>query len=626
MKRQLNEAFDAAIAQDIASILLAGPPSPAWQSFVTAAHDAGESLPPVIQIDLIQDVIQGHRLHEAIAWLFGDGVPPTMDVQSVSVAENSPIAASSLITSLSNPSNNDITYYDFYDAGRNGYFTVNGVAEPDGQWICVPANNLSNVDYVGGSAPGSETLHVKAYDATRATWVGYSSLTATTDVVPAVNVQNVAIAENASIAAASLIASISNPSNGSITYYGFYDAGGSGHFTLNGVAEPDGQWLYVPASNLGAVDYVGGAAPGSDTLNIEVYDATTSTWSVSSALTATTYDVAPTVNVQSVSVAENTAIAAASLITSISNPSNDSITCYGFYDAGGSGHFTLNGVAEPDGQWIYVPAGNLGTVDYVGGASPGSDTITIEAYDATASTWSTSSRLTATTTGNAFSLQYKGFDYPAFYNGAYENSDLLPTLVQTGANSVEVTLDYGINAQTSQVVADPNYTDSLTALGDTIAQAESLGISVMVRPLIDFLNPAESAPYSVGDWREYYQPANVATFFASYQQMIVAEAEVAQENGAQMFCIGTELDQLTGPQYLPYWTDIINAVRAVYSGPLTYSASWTTASEVSFWNQLNYEGIDCYVPLSNHRTRRCRIWSMVGSIRRRRRRIPALTR
>ena len=81
--------------------------------------------------------------------------------------------------------------------------------------------------------------------------------------------------------------------------------------------------------------------------------------------------------------------------------------------------------------------------------------------------------------------------------------------------------------------------------------------------------------------------------------MIVAEAEVAQANGAQMLSIGAELDQLTGPQYLPYWTSIIDAVREVFSGALTYSASWNTASQVSFWNQLNYEGIDCYVPLSN---------------------------
>ena len=200
---------------------------------------------------------------------------------------------------------------------------------------------------------------------------------------------------------------------------------------------------------------------------------------------------------------------------------------------------------------------------------------------------------------STFSLQYKGFDYVAFYNGAYENADSLPSLAQTGANSIETTLDYGIDVATSQVVADPNYTDSLAALGATIAQAESLGLSVMVRPLIDFLNPTEIAPYSVGDWRQDYQPNNVAAFFASYKQMIVQEAEVAQANGAQMLSIGAELDQLTGSQYLSYWTDIINSVRQVFTGALTYSASWNTASEVSFWSQLNYEGVDNYVPLSN---------------------------
>ena len=198
-----------------------------------------------------------------------------------------------------------------------------------------------------------------------------------------------------------------------------------------------------------------------------------------------------------------------------------------------------------------------------------------------------------------FSLQYKGFDYVAFYNGAYEDSDSLPSLVLTGANSIEATLDYGINVTTSQIVADPNFTDSLTALGHTIAEAESLGLSVMVRPLIDFLNPALIVPYSVGEWRQDYQPNNVATFFASYKQMIVAEAHVAQQNGAQMLSIGGELDQLTGAQYLPYWTDIISSVHAIFSGKLAYSASWNTASNVSFWSQLDYQGIDCYVPLSN---------------------------
>jgi hypothetical protein len=596
--RRLTEASAAAIAQDIASSLLDGPYSLRWQALVTSEREAQEPLPNAIKTDLIQDVGDRPVLDHFIAWLYGEDSPPA--VQNASVVEGGSVAISSLVSSGSR--HHEFGGYTLYDAGGgNGCLTVNGVAQPDGRWIYVPASDLSNVGYVG-SGSGTDTLYVKGYSGNTANWSISGIFTVTTHVVPTVSVQNAAVAENAAIAVSPLITSISNPSSDSISEYGFYDAGGgNGHFTVNGATEPDGQWFYVAASNLGNVAYVGGSSPGTDTLLIEVYDATTSTWSAYSPLAVNTYDIPPTVNVQNVAVAENTAIPVSSLITSISNPSNDSISEFAFYDAGGgNGHFTVNGATEPDGQWIYVSANDLSNVDYVGGSSPGSDTLYVMAYDATGSTWLPPSSLTATTAASsALSLQYKGFDYVAFYNGAYEDSDSLPNLAQTGANSIEATLDYGIDAQTSKVVADPNYTDSLTALGDTIAQAEELGLSVMVRPLIDFLNPAESAPYSVGEWRQDYHPTNVATFFASYQQMIVAEAEVAQANGAQMLSIGAELDQLTGAQYLPYWTNIIDAVREVFSGALTYSASWNTANQVSFWNQLNYEGIDCYVPLSN---------------------------
>ena len=59
------------------------------------------------------------------------------------------------------------------------------------------------------------------------------------------------------------------------------------------------------------------------------------------------------------------------------------------------------------------------------------------------------------------------------------------------------------------------------------------------------------------------------------------------------------------------WTNLIYNVRSRYSGPLTYSASWSTAgtgpagnvtggySTVPFWSQLDYAGIDAYFNLTN---------------------------
>jgi hypothetical protein len=215
------------------------------------------------------------------------------------------------------------------------------------------------------------------------------------------------------------------------------------------------------------------------------------------------------------------------------------------------------------------------------------------------------------------SLSFKGFNYVSYYNGGYANADSLPALAGTGTNAVALAFEYGIDVKNSAVYADANYTDSQSVIAATIAEANSRGMSVMVRPLLDFLDPAKIGSYGVGDWRSTYNPANAAAFFASYKTMIVAIAQMAQANGAASLSIGAELDQLTGPAYLSYWTDIITSVRAVFSGKLTYSADWDDkispwqgqhgltagtgdiTTQVSFWSQLDYLGIDCYAPLSD---------------------------
>ena len=82
-------------------------------------------------------------------------------------------------------------------------------------------------------------------------------------------------------------------------------------------------------------------------------------------------------------------------------------------------------------------------------------------------------------------LTYQGFNCPAFYNGGYENGDALASLPAMGSNSVALEGEYGIAAQNSTIVTDPNYTDSLDSLAVTIREATQDGHTVMVRPLID---------------------------------------------------------------------------------------------------------------------------------------------
>ena len=107
--------------------------------------------------------------------------PVVIAVANVSLAQGQAIPATSLIASVSNPSGDDITENLYEDAGGgSGYFTVNGVRQADGVWIY--GNASQNVQYVGGSSPGSDTLNVGIYDATTgsAVYASSSSIASTT--------------------------------------------------------------------------------------------------------------------------------------------------------------------------------------------------------------------------------------------------------------------------------------------------------------------------------------------------------------------------------------------------------------------------------------------------------------
>ena len=122
-------------------------------------------------------------LMEALGWT-SSYVAPTVNVKNFSIAEYAAIAASSIIT-LSNAAGDNINQYTLVDTGTNGHFTVNGISQPDGQTFNV--SSLSGVQYIGGSAPGGDTLEVKFFDVTTNSESNLSSFTAATTAPDSVN-------------------------------------------------------------------------------------------------------------------------------------------------------------------------------------------------------------------------------------------------------------------------------------------------------------------------------------------------------------------------------------------------------------------------------------------------------
>ncbi len=308
---------------------------------------------------------------------------PIITAQNQSAPENQAIWGSSFIGSVYDPNGLSITSLDFRDdGGDGGHFVLNGVVQPDGQWITVSVSQLSSFIYVAGSTPGSENVDVAAWDGYN--WSYYATATETTypTALPVIAAQSQSVLSNQAVYASSFIKSVSDPNNLAITYYDFRDEGGDGgYFALNGVVQPDGTWITVSASQLSSLVYVGAPYSGSESIDVAAWDGYN--WSYYDTATATTLQAAlPVITAQNQSVNENQAIAASSFIKSVSDPNNYAITYYDFRDEGNDGgHFVLNGVAQADGTWITVSSSQLANLYYVGAPSPGSETIDAAAWD-----------------------------------------------------------------------------------------------------------------------------------------------------------------------------------------------------------------------------------------------------
>ncbi|MCG2419245.1 glycoside hydrolase [Aequorivita sp. F47161] len=87
----------------------------------------------------------------------------------------------------------------------------------------------------------------------------------------------------------------------------------------------------------------------------------------------------------------------------------------------------------------------------------------------------------------------------------------------------------------------------------------------------------------------------------TYRNFIMDFANVAEAENVAIFCIGTELEKFI--EHRPeYWRTLINEVKNVYKGKLTYAANWDEYKRVPFWDALDFIGVDAYFPVSESKT------------------------
>ncbi len=117
------------------------------------------------------------------------------------------------------------------------------------------------------------------------------------------------------------------------------------------------------------------------------------------------------------------------------------------------------------------------------------------------------------------------------------------------------------------------------------------GVKIMLKPQIwvwrgeftgDIIMQSEE------DWK---------TFEQTYSDFILSYAQLAQDTGSEIYCIGTELEEFV--KHRPdYWTALVREVKKIYHGKITYAANWDEYPRTPFWKDLDFIGVDAYFPLS----------------------------
>jgi len=122
--------------------------------------------------------------------------------------------------------------------------------------------------------------------------------------------------------------------------------------------------------------------------------------------------------------------------------------------------------------------------------------------------------------------------------------------------------------------------------------AHKRGMKVMLKPQIWVSGawPGDIRMQSQEDWD---------LFFQYYRKWIMHYALMASLHDIEIFCAGVELVHATLEQP-DQWRDLLEDMRKIYPGKVVYAANWGREFEqLSFWDELDYIGIDCYYPLSD---------------------------
>ncbi|MGL4382395.1 MAG: glycoside hydrolase family 113 [Bacilli bacterium] len=138
-------------------------------------------------------------------------------------------------------------------------------------------------------------------------------------------------------------------------------------------------------------------------------------------------------------------------------------------------------------------------------------------------------------------------------------------------------------------------TPSKEVLIELITYAQSLGLKVILKPMLDCLDGTWRAHINFFDIDAPCEPS-WPQWFKSYNKYLIEQAQLAQTTKCCMLVIGTEMIQTE--RRSNDWINLIKEIRKVYDGLITYNTDKYQEGNVLWWEHVDVISASGYYPLN----------------------------
>lgn len=178
--------------------------------------------------------------------------------------------------------------------------------------------------------------------------------------------------------------------------------------------------------------------------------------------------------------------------------------------------------------------------------------------------------------------------------GSKAFEETLDELVRMHVNWVSLTV-FGRVWDLKSSGVEPSFeapqSEARANLRQAIFQAKRRGLKVFLVPHLWVESRAwraEMNPGSDAAWERWQE---------SYQNFVVGWAQLAEEEGVDLFAAGVELRSWVTAGRASSFRKVLRAIRGVYRGSVTYAANWDDVDDTLILDELDVIGINAFYQL-----------------------------